>query len=125
MTTLERISQLWKENPDIKFTSLAHLINMDMLRDCYEKMDADKAVGIDGVTKSDYGKNLDVNLRELVGKLKAKTYKPRPARRVEIPKDNGKTRPISIYCFEDKLVQEAIKRVLEAVYEPIFYEEMK
>lgn len=125
MTKLERISQLSRENPDIKFTSLAHLIDIDMLKDCYEKMDGSKAEGIDKVTKADYGANLDANLQELVERLKAKRYKPKPARMVEIPKDNGKTRPISIYCFEDKLVQEALKRVLEAVYEPIFYEEMK
>ncbi len=57
-------------------------------------------------------------------KLKQKSYKPKPARRVEIPKDNGKTRPLNIYCYEDKLVQEALKRILEAVFEPHFYDEM-
>ena len=56
--------------------------------------------------------------------MKKRAYKPKPARRVEIPKDNGKTRPLSIYCYEDKLVQEALRRVLEAVYEPMFYDEM-
>ena len=59
-----------------------------------------------------------------MGRLKQKSYKPQPARKVEIPKDNGKTRPLSIYCYEDKLVQEALKRVLEAVFEPHFYDEM-
>ena len=57
-------------------------------------------------------------------RLKSKSYKPKPARRVEIPKDNGKTRPLSIYCYEDKIMQEALRRVLEAVFEPVFYEEM-
>ena len=60
----------------------------------------------------------------LVDRLKRKAYKPKPARRVEIPKDNGKTRPLSIYCFEDKLVQEALRRILEAVFEPHFYDDM-
>ena len=87
-------------------------------------MDGKKAVGIDGVTKEDYGRNLEENLDKLVGRLKQKSYKPQPARKVEIPKDNGKTRPLSIYCYEDKLVQEALKRVLEAVFEPHFYDEM-
>lgn len=70
------------------------------------------------------GKNLDDNLKDLVNRLKKKAYKPKPAKRVEIPKDNGKTRPLSIYCYEDKLVQEVLRRVLEAVFEPHFYDEM-
>ena len=106
------------------FTSIAHLINMQLLRDCHEEMDGDKAVGIDGITKEEYGKKLEENLTDLVDRMKKKSYKPKPARRVEIPKDNGKTRPLSIYCYEDKLVQEALRRVLEAVFEPMFYDEM-
>ncbi len=87
-------------------------------------MEKDKAVGIDGVDKDSYEANLDENLKNLVERLKNKSYKPQPARRVEIPKDNGKTRPLNIYCYEDKLVQEALKRILEAVFEPHFYDEM-
>lgn len=123
-TKLERISQLSKENPDMVFTSIGHLINKDMLESCHNEMDEDKAVGIDGVTKSDYERNLDENLDNLVARLKKHAYRPQPARRVEIPKPNGKTRPLSIYCYEDKLVQEAVRRILEAVFEPHFYNEM-
>lgn len=123
-TKLARIAQLSKENPDMVFTSVGHLINKEMLTDCHEKMDDDKAVGIDGITKEEYARNLDENLDKLVERLKQKSYKPKPARRVEIPKDNGRTRPLSIYCYEDKLVQEALRRILEAVYEPHFYDEM-
>ena len=123
-TKLARISELSRENPDMVFTSIGHLINEELLKDCFNKMDADKAVGIDGVTKEEYGRNLEENLAELVHRLKQKSYRPKPARRVEIPKDNGKTRPLSVYCFEDKLIQEALKRVLEAVFEPHFYDEM-
>lgn len=123
-TKLARISQMSAENPDIVFTSLYHFINCEMLRDCHNKMDGSKAVGIDGITKEDYEMNLDENLLELAERLKRKAYKPKPARRVEIPKDNGKTRPLSIYCYEDKLVQEALKRILEIVFEPLFYDEM-
>lgn len=93
-TKLERISQLSKENPEMVFTSIGHLINKELLKECHEKMDEKKAVG---------------NLDNLVGRLKKKLYKPKPARRVEIPKDNGKSRPLSIYCYEDKLVQEALR----------------
>lgn len=123
-TKLERISQLSSENPDMVFSSIGHLINKELLRQCHEEMDGDKAVGIDGVTKENYGMELDENLDRLVERLKNRAYKPQPARRVEIPKDNGKTRPLSIYCYEDKLVQDALKRVLEAVFEPHFYDEM-
>ena len=123
-TKLERISQLSKEKPEMVFTSIGHLINKELLRECHDKMDADKAVGIDGVTKEEYARNLEENLDSLVTRLKRKGYKPKPARRVEIPKDNGKTRPLSIYCYEDKLVQETLRRILEAVFEPHFYEEM-
>ena len=108
-TKLERITQLSKENPEMVFTSIGHLINTDMLRDCHREMDGKKAVGIDGVTKDDYEENLEENLTDLMDRMKRKAYHPKPARRVEIPKDNGKTRPLSIYCYEDKLVQEALR----------------
>lgn len=123
-TKLERISQLSTENPEMVFTSIGHLINKELLKECHEKMEGNKAVGIDGVTKEEYGKNLEENLDRLVERLKKKSYKPQPARLVEIPKDNGKTRPLSIYCYEDKLVQEALRQLLEAVFEPHFCEEM-
>lgn len=123
-TKLERISQLSRENPDMEFTSIGHLIDRELLKKCHEEMDKDKAVGIDGVTKEEYGKKLEENLEDLVERLKRKSYRPQPARRVEIPKDNGKTRPLSIYCYEDKLVQSALKKILEAVYEPAFYDGM-
>ena len=61
-------------------------------------MDGNKAAGIEGVTKEEYGKNLEENLDNLVEKLRKKSYRPKPARRAEIPKDNGKTRPLSKYC---------------------------
>ena len=123
-TKLARISQMSRENPTTIFTSIGHLINKEMLESCHEAMDGTKAKGIDGVSKTDYEEHLDENLDKLVDRLKRKAYYPQPARRVEIPKDNGKTRPLSIYCYEDKLVQEALKRILEAVFEPMFYDEM-
>ena len=124
VTKLERITQLSRENPDMVFTSIGHLINSKLLKECHAMMDGDKAVGIDGITKEEYGRELDKNLEDLMDRMKRKAYHPKPARLVEIPKDNGKTRPLSIYCYEDKLVQAALKRLLEAVFEPCFYEEM-
>lgn len=123
-TKLRRISQMTAENPEMVFTSLGHLINKEMLTECHAAMDGSKAVGIDGITKAKYAENLNENIEILVERLKRKAYKPQPARRVEIPKANGKMRPLSIYCYEDKLVQEALRRILEAVFEPHFYDEM-
>ncbi len=126
-TKLARISQLSYENrnnPTFRFLSLAHLIDMKMLIDCHRNMDKDKAVGVDGITKEAYSEHLNENLEDLLDRMKRNAYKPKPARRVYIPKDNGKTRPLSIYCYEDKLVQEAIRRILEAIFEPLFYDEM-
>ena len=126
-TKLTRISQLSRENrdnPEFRFLSLAHLIDKEMLMQCHAKMDGCKAVGIDGISKEDYGTNLNENLDDLLRRMKRNAYKPKPARRVEIPKDNGKTRPLSIYCYEDKLVQEALREILEAVFEPLFYDAM-
>lgn len=123
-TKLARIAQISRENPQMAFTSIGHLINVEMLKECHGKMDGTKAVGIDGITKDEYTKHLDENLENLVERLKRKSYKPKPARLIEIPKDNGKTRTLSIYCYEDKLVQEALRRILEAVFEPMFYDEM-
>lgn len=69
-TKLERISQLSRENPDMVFTSIGHLINKELLKECHEEMDGKKAVGIDGVTKEEYGRKLDENLENLVMRLK-------------------------------------------------------
>ena len=77
-------------------------------------------MGVDGVTKEQYGQDLEGNLRDLHERLVSKRYRHQPIRRVHIPKDNGKTRPIGISAFEDKLVQDAVREVLEAVYEQDF-----
>jgi RNA-directed DNA polymerase len=78
------------------------------------------AVGVDGVTKEQYGQDLERNLRDLHERLVAKRYRHQPIRRVHIPKERGKTRPIGVSAFEDKLVQDAVREVLEAIYEQDF-----
>lgn len=70
------ISQLSKENPNMVFTSIGHLINKEMLKKCHETMQKDKATGIDGITKEEYGKHLEENLEKLVERLKNRSYKP-------------------------------------------------
>jgi group II intron reverse transcriptase/maturase len=102
------------------FHSLAHLIDVPALERAYHRSRKDAAAGVDGVTKEQYGQDLEQNLRDLHERLKAKRYRHQPIRRVHIPKGRGKTRPIGISAFEDKLVQDAVREVLEAIYEQDF-----
>jgi len=105
-----------QREPEGRFHTLAHLIDMPALERAYRRQRADAAVGIDGVTKEQYGQALEVNLQDLHARLKAKRYRHQPIRRVHIPKAQGKTRPIGISAFEDKVVQDAVREVLEAIY---------
>ena len=123
-TKITRINQIAKERPKEKFTSVYHLINQELLLECYNELDKNKATGIDGVTKETYFINLEANLEGIVERLKTMSYKPRPARKIEIPKGNGKVREIAIANFEDKIVQLAIKKIVEAIYEPKFTKNM-
>ena len=93
---------------------------MEMLRECFDSLDGTKAVGIDGVNKEAYRKNLANNLEQLQLKIRQGSYHPQASRIVETPKASGGTRPLAISCFEDKLVQEAAKRIVERIYEPLF-----
>jgi group II intron reverse transcriptase/maturase len=123
-TKLDRIEEMSESNPKMVFTSLYHLINEDLLRECHKEMDGKKATGVDNVTKAEYEANLDGNLKDLVERLKRKSYKPQPSLRVYIPKANGKLRPLGMGAYEDKLVQSALSKVLMAVYEPKFADSM-
>jgi group II intron reverse transcriptase/maturase len=101
-------------------TTLAHHIDLDLLRDAYRRTRKDGATGIDRQTAAEYAERLDENLRSLLDRLKTGTYFAPPVRRVHIPKGNGRTRPIGIPTFEDKVLQRAVVMVLEAVYEQDF-----
>ena len=109
-----------QREPEGRFHALAHLIDVPALERAYRRQRADAAVGVDGVTKEQYGRELEANLQGLHARLKAQRYRHQPIRRVHIPKGAGKTRPIGIAAFEDKLVQDAVREVLEAIYEPDF-----
>ena len=89
-TKLERIMEISATTPKPEFTSLYHLINIEMLKQCHKELDGSKAVGIDKVTKAEYEEHLEENLTNLVSRLKNKAYKPLPSLRVFIPKANGK-----------------------------------
>lgn len=119
-TKLERIADKSAHTVRPEFTSLFHLIDAEMLIQCHKELDGRKAVGIDEMTKAEYGTNLKANIEGLVKRLRNKSYKPQPALRVYIPKDNGKMRPLAIACYEDKIIQLALKKILEAIFEPKF-----
>jgi len=117
---LSLISGHAQRDPDFQFTSLAHLLNVEYLRDCYRSLNRNKAVGIDNVNWEEYGRNLDENLELLVSRLKRKKYKPIPARRVYIPKSETEKRPLGISALENKIVERGITWILESIYEQDF-----
>lgn len=123
-TKLQRIAEKARKEPSCKFTSLFHLMNTDLLRGCFEGLRKDAASGIDRITKEEYGKSLDANLRTLVERLHKMSYIPQPVRRVYIPKPGStKQRPLGIPALEDKLVQAGLARILEAIYEADFIDD--
>ena len=120
-TELRRIAELAKENKDMVFTSLAHLLNEENLKQCHKELPNKKATGINEVTKEEYGANLDENINNLVSRMKGKKYRPVPVRRTYIDKPGTKKkRPLGIPEHEDKIVQRGIAKILNAIYENDF-----
>ena len=117
---LLKVAERAKREPDGQFHSLAHLLDESALYRAFCRQREDAAVGVDGVTKEDYEQHLADNLQGLQERLRTKRYRHQPIRRVHIPKDNGKTRPLGISAFQDKVVQDALREVLQAVYEQDF-----
>jgi len=118
---LERVAKLAKQAPDMAFTSLSHLIDIDWLREAHRRTRKNGAVGTDGQTAEEYALDLEGNLQLLLDRAKSGTYRAPPVRRVHIPKGDGsQTRPIGIPTFEDKVLQRAVAMVLEAVYKQDF-----
>ena len=120
-TKLRRIAEKARKEPAFKFTSLYHLMNEELLRGCFQRLRNNAAAGVDKMTKDMYAENLEANLSNLVGRLQRMAYIPQPVRRKYIPKPgSAKQRPLGIPCFEDKLVQAGLVRILESVYEQDF-----
>jgi len=123
-TKLHRIAEKARKEPGFKFTSLYHLMNVELLRGCFKRLRKDAAAGIDKMTKDMYAENLEANLVDLVERLQRMAYIPQPVRRKYIPKPgSAKQRPLGIPCFEDKLVQAGLVRILESVFEQDFIED--
>src|ERR1700732_216744 len=109
-----------RQSKSVRFTALLHHITIDLLKLSYLSLERESAPGIDGVTWQTYGENLEEKLEDLHDKVHRGSYRARPARRTYIPKADGSKRPLSILCLEDKIVQQAVATVLEAIYEEDF-----
>ena len=113
-----------KAKIDGKVQNIASYINKETLMASHRQMDRNKAKGIDGVSKDEYAKNLEENIENLVKRMKSGSYKPNATRRMYIPKDGSKKmRPLGISCYEDKLIENVISKILTMIYEPKFYNE--
>lgn len=119
-TKLNLISKIAEQDQKCQLSNLVHLLNEANLRECFYKLEKDKASGVDEVTFSEYEENLTDNLADLVKRMKKFSYHPQPVLRVYVPKSNNKLRPLGIPALEDKIVQMGIARILEAIYENDF-----
>ena len=120
-TTIERFTQWARDNPQRQYTALVGLLSSPIeLLACFDKQPGNKARGIDGVSKSDYSVDVVERINSLSGNLRRLSYRPKPSRRVYIPKSNGKVRPLGIPSFEDRIVQLQMSKIVQAIWEPEF-----
>lgn len=117
---LQRVMERAKRNPEERILSLASLLDEQLLKESYARLKSGAAVGIDGITKEEYGKDLEANIARLHERMRTWRWRHDPIKRVEIPKENGKTRPLGISTTESKIVQRGLTTVLTAIYEPVF-----
>ena len=119
-TFLRAIAEKASKDKRHRFGDLYRWLNQDVLRLCFLRLRKDAASGVDGVTYREYEENLEANLKDLEGRLRRKAYRARLVRRKNIPKGDGKSRPLGIPALEDKLVQTAVTQILLAIYEVDF-----
>jgi len=119
-TSLQAIAKKASEQPGYRFRNLFGMLNEEMLKDSWQYIRKDAACGVDRVSAKEYEQNLDENIHQLVEDLKRKRYRAKHILRRYIPKGNGKFRPLGIPATQDKLLQVAVKRLLEAIFEQDF-----
>ena len=120
-TKLQRIARKASDDKHCQFISLFHLMNEELLLECFSQLKGKAATGIDEITKEAYAKSLHSNLQNLLERLHKMAYKPQPVLRVYIPKAGSKKRrPLGIPALEDKLVQAGLAKILQAIYEQDF-----
>jgi group II intron reverse transcriptase/maturase len=121
-SSLERIAMLARSDQDLVFTSLAHRIDVSLLRKSFRQLRKNESTGVDRITAKEYAGNLDENLYNLYGRLRRGQYVASPVKRIWVDKEDGKKRPIGIPALEDKIVQKAVATILGVLYEPLFHD---
>jgi group II intron reverse transcriptase/maturase len=117
---LDRVREVARKDRNTRFTALLHHVSVERLHAAYRALSPKAASGVDGVTWEAYGQNLEANLRDLHARLHRGAYRAKPSRRVQIPKADGRQRPLAIAALEDKILQRAVVEVLGAIYEQDF-----
>lgn len=120
LTELERVGRKAKEDKGTKFNNLMCHLDVKLLEQAYSRLSKRSAPGVDGVTWSEYGQDLGTRLTDLVSRVHRGSYHPQPVRRVFIPKPDGRQRPIGVPALEDKIVQQAVRMIMEPMYEAMF-----
>ena len=120
LSSLERVRQAAIRDKSLKFNNLLHFVDLAALTDAYGSLKRSAAPGVDGVTWAEYGEQLEGRLTDLCRRVHAGGYDALPSKRAWIPKADGTKRPLGIACLEDKIVQQAVKWVLEAIFEQDF-----
>lgn len=120
LTSLQAIAKKASERPEYRFRDLFRLLNEERLKDSWRDIRKEAAYGVDGVSAAEYEQHLEANIHQLVEDLKRKRYRAKNVLRRYIPKGNGKWRPLGIPAIQDKLLQIAVKRILEAIFEQDF-----
>ena len=117
---LDGVRQAAQRDKRMKFTALLHHVSVALLRDSYYRLKRQAAPGVDQLTWKEYGQDLEDRLTDLHGRVHRGAYRAQPSRRVYIPKSDGRQRPLGIAALEDKIVQQAVRKVLEQIYEEDF-----
>jgi len=117
---LRGIREAAERDKNLRFTSLLHHITAEMLQDCYFELKRTAVPGVDGVTWHAYGQDLEARIDDLHSRVHRGAYRAQPSKRAWIPKADGRQRPLGIAALEDKIVQQAVKTVLEQIYEADF-----
>src|SRR5882762_8666594 len=123
-TQLVQIAKKAKLDRKVRFTSLAHLLTPEFLKETWGTINRQGASGVDGESIEQFESELEQRIQEICTQLRAGAYRAPPVRRVEIPKGPGKagTRPLGIPTAADRLLQRAVARILEAVFEADFFD---
>jgi retron-type reverse transcriptase len=117
---LAGVRRVAKEQPDTKFTALLHHLSVDLLRESFYALKRKAAPGVEGVTWQEYEAGLEGRLIDRHSGVHGGAFRAQPSRRVYIQKDDGRQRPLGIAALEDKIVQQAVVTILNAIYEEDF-----